>query len=134
MINTYMQCMHTYIHKCIRIYVSCLFCDISNLFCDISNLFCDMSNVFCDISCLFCDISCLFCDLSNLFCDISNVFSDISNLFCGISIRCSRVVPKQEVDKVVTCSFKISTSLNKSEFTIVADSYRPLHEILIIIL
>jgi hypothetical protein len=59
---------------------------------------------------------------------------DISNLFCDISIRCSFVVVKKEVDKVVTCSFKLSTSLNKSEFTIVAQPYRPVDEILTVIL
>jgi hypothetical protein len=35
--------------------------------------------------------------------------------------------------KLVTCSFKSSTSLNKSEFTIVAEPYRSVDEILIYI-
>ena len=50
---------------------------------------------------------------------------DISRLFCDISIRCSFVVVKYDVDKVVTCSLRSSTSLKRSLFTIVAEPYRP---------
>jgi hypothetical protein len=59
---------------------------------------------------------------------------DISNLFCEISIRCSFVVVKYDDERVVTCSLRSSTSLKRSLFTIVAEPYRPVDEILIIIL
>ena len=59
---------------------------------------------------------------------------DISNLFCDISVLCSSVVCKYVVFKVVTVYFKSLTSWNKSEFTIVAEPYRPAELILIIIL
>jgi hypothetical protein len=59
---------------------------------------------------------------------------DISALFCDISVLCSSVVCKYVVFKVVTVYFKSLTSWNKSEFTIVAEPYRPVELILIIIL
>jgi glutamate formiminotransferase len=43
-------------------------------------------------------------------------------------------VVKEEIDKVTISSFKASTSLNRSLFTIVAEPYKPVDEILIIIL
>ena len=57
---------------------------------------------------------------------------DISNLFNEISALCSAVVCKYVVFKVVTVSLRVSTSVNKSEFTIVAEPYRPVELILII--
>jgi hypothetical protein len=44
------------------------------------------------------------------------------------------VVCKYVVLDVVTVSLRFSTSVNTSEFTIVADPYSPVDEILIIIL
>jgi hypothetical protein len=56
---------------------------------------------------------------------MSNLFCDISCLFCLISIRCSFVVVKYDVDRVVTCSFNACTSSKISVFTIVAEPYKP---------
>jgi hypothetical protein len=54
--------------------------------------------------------------------------------FSEISARCSSVVCKYVVLYVVTVSLRVSTSLNRSLFTIVAEPYRPVELLLIIIL
>ena len=60
-------------------------------------------------------------------------FCDISCLFCEISSLCSRVVCKYVVSNVVTVSSRVSTSVKRSLFVIVAEPYRPVELILIYI-